>query len=124
MSLDLSLVNCGSRNRRSFGSGFRLRCGFDGRSPVAALRLDDQAHLDGLGRDFDPADLAVDHRPHLLDVGLELALGDAGGLDAYAAEILGFAAPGDAVARTRSPTGKMTHSRHKSPEFKRSRNLE
>ena len=66
---------------------------------VLALEgLDDQAHLDGLGRDLDPADLTVHNRTHLLHVGFEFAFGDAGGLFTNTAQIFRFTAAGNAFS--------------------------
>ena len=54
-------------------------------------RFFNQAEANGLGRDPDAADFAVDDRADLLDVGFEFALGLAGDLAADTAEILGLA---------------------------------
>jgi len=92
-----------------------LRCrGFDGglRAPLALDRLGDQAHLDGLGADLDPADATVDQSANFLDVRTELAGGDASDLGPDTAEVFGFAAMGDLIPEGRVLTGKMTNAWH------------
>src|SRR5205814_694580 len=88
---------------RGFGSR-RLPASLDG--------LDDQAHFDGLGRDFDANRFAVDDGPDALQIGPELAAGDAGGLDADAAQVFRLSAAGDGVARAGLLAGKMTNAWH------------
>ena len=88
---------------------------------VAPGRLDDQAHADGLGRDLDPTDLAVDDRANLLDVGLELTLADAGDVLTHTAVLLGFTPPCNAVARLRTASRKVAYSRHHSSPLNQGR---
>lgn len=71
-----------------------LVCGGLSGFVIAFHRLDDQSHAQGLGRDADAADSAVDDRPHLLDVGFEFSFGDAGCFRTDAAQILGLTAGG------------------------------
>jgi len=52
---------------------------------VAFWGLDNQAHADGLGRDFNPYDTAIYEGPDLLDVGFELPFASAGYLASDAA---------------------------------------
>ena len=79
---------------------------------ISLWRFFNQAQPNGLGRNPDSADFAVNDRADLLDVGFEFPLGDAGNLSADAAEVLCLASPGDAPAGYRSLARKTTYSRH------------
>src|SRR3954452_5341247 len=57
------LINVRALRRRG---GLRL-------SVLSTNRLNDQTVANRLGADLDPHDASVHHRPHFLDIGLELA---------------------------------------------------
>lgn len=69
-----------------------------GRLIIPLRGFDDQAHTDCLGRNLDPAHFTIYDCPNLLDIGLELTLGDAGSFLTDTAEIFGFTACGDTSA--------------------------
>src|SRR4051794_17485713 len=98
------LINVRALRRRG---GLRL-------SVLSTNRLNDQTVANRLGADLDPHDASVHHRPHFLDIGLELARGNAGHLRPHAAEVLGLTAVGDLVAEGRFLTGKMANAWHRS----------
>jgi hypothetical protein len=79
---------------------------------VAFGRLLNKPHTYSLRRDPDPADLTVDYRSNLLDIGLELTLGNTGNFTTDAAKIFRLTATGYTLARRRSLTCKETHSGH------------
>lgn len=93
--------------RLSSGHGSTIR----GR-PVALDRLFHEPHANGLGGNSDSADFSVDDRPNALDVGFELAFGDAGRLATNAAEILGLTLAGDGPAGTGLFTSEIADSGH------------
>src|SRR5687767_10105976 len=80
---------------------------------LAADGLDDLAHADGLGADFDAHDLPINDRADLLNIRHELARGDAGDLGPDAAKVFGLAAMGDLVAEGRLLTGEITNAWHR-----------
>src|SRR6476469_5128038 len=85
------------------------------RLALAADRLLDHAVADGLGADLDTDDAAVHDGADLLDVGLELARGDAGRLGPDAAEVLRLAAMGLLIAEAVLLTGKKATAGKKPP---------
>ncbi len=95
--------------------GRRRRCRFGGL--VVSLRgLDHEAHFDGFRGHLDAADGSVNDGAYALNVGLELALGDAGGFSAYAAEILRFTLASNGSAGSSSLAGKITNTGHTTPQ--------
>src|SRR5439155_19503699 len=92
------------------------RCG--GLAVLSADGLDDQPITDGFGADLDADDPPVNNGPDLLDVGLEFARGDAGGLGAHAAEVLGLAAVRDLVAGMSLLASEITNAGHNEAPLK------
>src|SRR5439155_8765004 len=80
---------------------------------LAADGLDHHAVADCLGANLDADDPAVHNRADFLDVRLELARGDAGGLSADPAQVLGLAAVRDLVAEAGFLTGEIADAGHK-----------
>jgi len=93
-------------------SSSRLLGGFRLGLPCSLGGLDDVAIADRLGRNVDPDNSAVYDRPDPLNIGLEGAIGLAGGLDADAAESLRFAAAGILSAGCRFLSGKWALAWH------------
>ena len=85
---------------------------FLSRLVVPLGRLDDQAHAHRLGAGLDAADFAFDDRANFLDVPLEFAFGDAGGLFTDAAQIFRLTAAGNASAAGGFLTQKHAFSCH------------
>src|SRR5687768_13483220 len=79
---------------------------------LAADGLLDEAVADRLGRHLDAHDATVHDRADLLDVGLELARGDPGGLGPDAAQVLGLAAVGLLVAERGLLTCEIANAGH------------
>jgi hypothetical protein len=79
---------------------------------IAFGRFYNQSHPNRLGRDLDPANIAVNDGPDLLYIRLELSFRDAGHFLADTAKIFRFTAPGYTPAGYRSFTRKITYSRH------------
>src|SRR5579862_4171684 len=92
---------------RLFRGGGRFRL-----LPLALHGLGDQAHLDRLGADLDTDNLPIDDRANLLDIGTELAGGDARDLGSDAAQIFRLAAMGNLVAEGGLLTGEITNAWH------------
>src|SRR6266550_7636402 len=80
-------------------------------------RLDDQSHADRLSADLDAHDPAVYYSADLLNIGLELARGDAGDLGADAAKVLGLAAMGLLVPEGGFLTCEKTDAWHSITSF-------
>lgn len=87
-----------------------LLSGFGGRFIVPLGGLDDQTHLDCLGRGPNPSDLAINDGTDGLYVSLEFPFGDAGNLATDAAQILGFTATGNAPSERCFLTCKYAYS--------------
>ena len=79
---------------------------------IAFGRFLNQSHSYRFGGDFNAADLTVHEGPNALDVWTEHALGAAGDLSSDAAEVLGFAPPGDTPAATGLLASKKTGPCH------------
>jgi hypothetical protein len=94
-----------SGNLFRFG-GFGLPGAFDG--------LYNQAISDGTSGNLDAADHAVDNRTNRLNIRFEGPLGDAGGFDTHAAQILGFTAMRETSAKFCLFAGKITFTCHDS----------
>jgi len=79
---------------------------------IAFGRFYNQSHPNRLGRDLDPANIAVNDGPDLLYIRFELSFRDAGHFLTDTAKIFRFTAPGYTPAGYRSFTRKITYSRH------------
>lgn len=79
---------------------------------LAADGFDDQSHSNRLCAGPDAADPAVDQRPHGLNIGFELALGDPRCLAAHTAEVLRLAAARNRTADDCPLTGKCALTGH------------
>src|SRR5215216_465425 len=95
---------CQAENELRRGGRFLLIATADG--------LHDQPHANRLGAHLDANDPAAHHRPHLLNIGLELARGNAGDLGAYSAQILGLAAMGLLAPKAGLLTCEKTYAWH------------
>src|SRR5690349_769427 len=80
--------------------------------PGALGRLDDEALLDGAGRDPDVANLAVHQGLHPLQVREETPLGNGRDVGTDTALLLGFTTPPDLAALDGALAGQFTNSCH------------
>ena len=85
--------------------------------PSALGRLRDQALFDGLGRDSNVFDFAIDDRLHTLEVRIKGSLGDGGHMSADPALFLGFTTSPDVVAFDRFLSSCFANSCHISSLF-------